>query len=279
MPSLWVGKRVGRPPGRRHDRTITVQEALACPQQRSDDDAAMPDRAHVRVDAVIPVYNEAHVLEKSVATLSAFLTAHLPYDWRIVVADNASTDRTLAVAERIAHENRRVTVLHLDQKGRGRALKAAWLASDADVLSYMDVDLSTDIRAYPALVRAIAEEGYDVATGSRLAPGSRTTRGLKREILSRGYNLLIKAAFRTHFSDAQCGFKAISRKAARELLPRIENNEWFFDTELLILAERHGYRVKDLPVRWVDDPDSRVDIRKTVLEDLQGLWRLKRAGL
>lgn len=239
----------------------------------------MPDRAHVRVDAVIPVYNEAHVLEKSVATLSAFLTAHLPYDWRIVVADNASTDRTLAVAERIAHENRRVTVLHLDQKGRGRALKAAWLASDADVLSYMDVDLSTDIRAYPALVRAIAEEGYDVATGSRLAPGSRTTRGLKREILSRGYNLLIKAAFRTHFSDAQCGFKAISRKAARELLPRIENNEWFFDTELLILAERHGYRVKDLPVRWVDDPDSRVDIRKTVLEDLQGLWRLKRAGL
>jgi glycosyltransferase involved in cell wall biosynthesis len=239
----------------------------------------MPEPAAIRVDAVIPVYNEAHVIERSVATLSDFLRQHLPYDWRIVIADNASTDRTLEVAEGIGHANRRVTVLHLDQKGRGRALKAAWLGSDADVLSYMDVDLSTDIRAYPALVRAIAEQGYDVATGSRLARGARTTRGLKREVISRSYNLLIKAAFRTRFSDAQCGFKAVSRKAARELLPRIKNNEWFFDTELLILAERRGYRVKDIPVRWVDDPDSRVNIRKTVMEDLHGLWRLKRGGL
>lgn len=239
----------------------------------------MPERSSIRVDAVIPVYNEAHVLEKSVATLGAFLEANLPYDWRIVVADNASTDGTLDVARDIANANRRVNVVHLDQKGRGRALKAAWLGSDADVLSYMDVDLSTDIRSYPALVRTIAEEGYDVATGSRLARGSRTTRGLKRDVISRSYNLLIKAGFRTHFSDAQCGFKAVSRKAARELLPRIENNEWFFDTELLILAERNGYRIKDIPVRWVDDPDTRVNIPKTVMEDLQGLWRLKRAGL
>src|SRR5215208_3672860 len=201
----------------------------------------MPDPASIRVDAVIPVYNEAHVLEKSVATLSEYLERSLPYDWRIVVADNASTDATLTVATRIGNENRRVNVLHLDQKGRGRALKAAWLGSEADVLSYMDVDLSTDITAYPALVRAIAEEGYDVATGSRLARTSRTTRGLKREAISRTYNLMIKAVFFTRFSDAQCGFKAISKKAARELLPRIENNEWFFDTELLINAEKRGY--------------------------------------
>jgi glycosyltransferase involved in cell wall biosynthesis len=239
----------------------------------------MPEPSTIRVDAVIPVYNEAHVLEKSVGTLHAFLEANLPYDWRIVVADNASTDTTLEVAKSIADENRRVNVLHLDQKGRGRALKAAWLGSDADVLSYMDVDLSTDIRAYPALVRAIAEQGYDVSTGSRLARGSRTTRGLKREVISRTYNVIIKAGFRTRFSDAQCGFKAISRNAAQRLLPRIENNEWFFDTELLILAERRGYRIKDIPVRWVDDPDSRVDVPKTVMEDLRGLWRLKRAGL
>src|SRR5215211_6908100 len=217
----------------------------------------MPHPASIRVDAVIPVYNEAHVLEKSVATLSEYLERRLPYDWRIVVADNASTDATLAVATRIGDENRRVNVLHLDQKGRGRALKAAWLGSDAGVLSYMDVDLSTDIRAYPALVRAIAEQGYDLSTGSRLARGSRTTRGLKREVISRSYNVIIKAGFRTKFSDAQCGFKAISRNAAQKLLPRIENNEWFFDTELLIHAERRGYRIKDIPVRWVDDPDSR----------------------
>ena len=240
---------------------------------------AMPETSTIRVDAVIPVYNEAHVIEKSVATLSAFLENNLPYDWRIVIADNASTDATLQVAKSIADENRRVNVLHLDQKGRGRALKAAWLGSDAGVLSYMDVDLSTNIRAYPALVRAIAEQGYDLSTGSRLARGSRTTRGLKREVISCSYNVIIKAGFRTKFSDAQCGFKAISRDAAQKLLPRVENNEWFFDTELLILAERRGYRVKDIPVRWVDDPDSRVDVPKTVLEDLRGLWRLKRAGL
>jgi glycosyltransferase involved in cell wall biosynthesis len=244
-----------------------------------DDVVVMPDRSTIRVDAVIPVYNEAHVLDKSVGTLAAFLEANLPYDWRIVVADNASTDATLGVAKEIADHNRRVNVLHLDQKGRGRALKAAWLGSDADVLSYMDVDLSTDIRSYPALVRAIAEEGYDVSTGSRLARGAKIKRGLKREVISRSYNLIIKAGFRTRFSDAQCGFKAISRDAARKLLPRIENNEWFFDTELLILAERSGFRVKDIPVRWIDDPDSRVNIPQTVMEDLKGLWRLKRSGL
>jgi glycosyltransferase involved in cell wall biosynthesis len=239
----------------------------------------MADRSQTRVDAVIPVYNEAHVLEKSIATLSDFLTDNLPYDWRIVIADNASTDETLAMAESIGHANPRVNVLYLDQKGRGRALKAAWLGSEAEVLSYMDVDLSTDISAYPILVRAIAERGYDVATGSRLKRRSQTTRGLKREVISRTYNAMIKLAFGTRFSDAQCGFKAVSRKAARELLPRIENNEWFFDTELLINAEKRGYRVADIPVRWVDDPDSRVNIRKTVMEDLQGLWRLKRSGL
>jgi hypothetical protein len=172
-----------------------------------------------------------------------------------------------------------VNVLHLDQKGRGRALKAAWLGSEADVLSYMDVDLSTDIATYPILVGAIAERGYDVATGSRLKRRSQTTRGLKREFISRTYNTIIKLTFRTRFSDAQCGFKAISKKAARELLPRIENNEWFFDTELLINAEKRGYRVADIPVRWVDDPDSRVNIPRTVREDLEGLWRLKRSGL
>jgi glycosyltransferase involved in cell wall biosynthesis len=238
----------------------------------------MPESA-TRLDAVIPVYNEAHVLAQSVATLAAFMERHLPYDWRIVVADNASTDGTLEVAKEIADTHRRVNVIHLDQKGRGRALKAAWLGSDADVLTYMDVDLSTDLLAYPSLVRAIAVEGYDVATGSRLARGARIKRSIKREITSRGYNVIIKASFRTRFSDAQCGFKAISRKAAQELLPQVENNEWFFDTELLILAERGGYRVKDIPVRWIEDADTRVNIRKTVIEDLQGLWRLKRAGL
>lgn len=227
------------------------------------------------VDAVIPVYNEAHVLAQSIGTLVGFLGAQLPYAWRIVVADNASTDGTLGVAERLAAQHPRVVVQHLAQKGRGRALRTAWLASEASVLSYMDVDLSTELAAFPALIRAIAEEGYDLATGSRLLRRSRTTRSFKREALSRAYNGLIRAVLWTHFSDAQCGFKALSRPAAQALLPRVENQTWFFDTELLVLAEKKGYRLKELPVRWVEDPDTRVKLRSTISEDLRGLWRLR----
>ena len=229
------------------------------------------------VDFVIAVLNEEHVLARSVETLRAFLCERLPqHRWRIVVADNGSTDGTLAVAQGLAHQHpEEVSVIHLPDRGRGRALRKAWLESDAEVLAYMDVDLSTEPEAVPPLVAAIAEEGYDVATGSRLSAQSRTTRSPKREITSRGYNLLIKLLFRTRFSDAQCGFKALSRRAAQELVPRIKNQEWFFDTELLILAEKGGYRVKDIPVRWVEDPDTRVKLMKTILEDLRGLLRLR----
>jgi glycosyltransferase involved in cell wall biosynthesis len=228
------------------------------------------------VDIVIPVYNEEHVLEKSVAKLRAFLADNLPHSWRIVIADNASTDGTLALAQRLAEQHDDVSPLHIPQKGRGRALRAAWLGSEADVLSYMDVDLSTELTHFPPLIAAIAEEGYDVATGSRLAKGAQTTRSFRREFISRSYNLLIKGLFFTRTADAQCGFKAISRQAAQELVPLIENEEWFFDTELLILAEKGGYRVKEIPVRWLEDPDTRVNVRKTAMEDLKGLARMRR---
>jgi glycosyltransferase involved in cell wall biosynthesis len=235
------------------------------------------------VDIVIPVYNEEHVLARSVETLRAFLRDNLlasrtgkPHTWRVVIADNASTDSTLAVAQGLAEQYpAEVAVLHLPQKGRGRALRAAWLGSDAEVLAYMDVDLSTDLSALPPLVNAIAIEGYDVAIGSRLARGARTTRSFRREFISRAYNLLIKAIHFTRFSDAQCGFKAIEREAARALVPLVKNEEWFFDTELLILAEKRGYRVKEVPVHWVEDPDTRVKIASTVLEDIRGLLRLR----
>ncbi|MCJ7491632.1 MAG: glycosyltransferase family 2 protein [Dehalococcoidia bacterium] len=227
------------------------------------------------VDVVIPVYNEEHVLADSVATLRDFLRDNLPHTWRIVVADNASTDGTLAVAQRLAEENNDVIPFHIPQKGRGRALRATWLASEADILTYMDVDLSTDIAFFPALVAAISDEGYDVAIGSRLKKGAKTTRSFRRELTSRVYNVMIKAAFFTRFQDAQCGFKAISRQAAHEIIPLIKNEEWFFDTELLILAEKGGYRVKEIPVRWREDPDTRVNIRKTAMEDIRGLTRMR----
>src|SRR5579875_3428956 len=229
--------------------------------------------AMATVDTVIPVYNEEHVLEHSVRTLHAYLSEHLPHDWRIIIADNASTDRTLDVARGLAERLPRVAYVHLDQKGR--ALRHTWLNSRADVVSYMDVDLSTDIGAYPALIRAITDEGYDLAVGSRLARGAHTSRSFKREAISRTYNLIIKAVMWTHFSDAQCGFKALSRRAADVLVPLVQNNEWFFDTELLVLAEKKGYRIKDIPVTWVEDPDTRVKLVKTISEDLRGLWRLR----
>lgn len=237
--------------------------------------AAQPP-ASLRVDAVIPVYNEEHVLAQSVATLRAFLTERLAqHRWRILIADNASTDGTLALAQGLAAEHPgEVAWIHLDQKGRGRALKKAWLTSDADVLSYMDVDLSTGLDAYPLLVQAIAN-GYDVAIGSRLLAESRITRSPKREVISRCYNLLIKAVHLTDISDAQCGFKAISRAAAQELVPLLQDNEWFFDTELLLVAKQRGFRVKEIPVAWVEDPDSRVHIVKTAIEDIKGLLRLR----
>jgi len=227
------------------------------------------------VDVVIPVYNEEHVLAQSVATLRQFLSKGFPHKWRILIADNASTDNTLAVAQELAQKHPDVASLHIPEKGRGRALKASWLGSAADIVSYMDVDLSTELKAFPLLIQAIASEGYHVATGSRLSLGSDIRRSLKREVLSRGYNVMIKALFFTRFSDAQCGFKALSRQAVRALVPLIENNDWFFDTELLILAEKAGYPVKEIPVRWLEDLDTRVNIRKTVWQDIRGLVRLR----
>ena len=229
-----------------------------------------------QLEIVLPVYNEAHVLTGSIERLHVYLEEHsFPYTWRVLIADNASTDATLSVAEELSARFQDVSVLHLPQKGRGRALRAAWLASDADAMCYMDIDLSTDLAALPALAGAVLDEGYDVATGSRMTRGSQITRSLGREITSRGFIFLIKVLFLSGLSDTQCGFKAISRAAAQELIPRIENEEWFFDTELLLLAEKGGYRIKDVPIRWVEDTDTRVNVLKTIGEDLSGLLRMR----
>jgi len=227
------------------------------------------------IDIVIPVYNEEHVLAESISTLRKFLAEGFEHEYRIVVADNASTDGTLALAQKLAQKHPDVASLHIPQKGRGRALRSAWLTSPADILSYMDVDLSTDLSAFPPLIEAIAAEGYDIAIGSRLARQADTKRSFKREAISRSYNVMIKGLFFTRFSDAQCGFKAVSRRAVQDLVPLIENNEWFFDTEMLIIAEKAGYRIKEIPVRWLEDPDMRVNLPTTVWEDVRGLRRLR----
>src|SRR4029453_17833407 len=164
------------------------------------------------------------------------------------------------VASRIAAELPGVEVLVLPEAGRGRALRTAWLRSDAPVLVYMDVDLSTDLAALLPLVAPLISGHSDLAIGSRLSHGSRVVRGLKREVISRSYNVLLRATLGVRFSDAQCGFKAIRKDVADRLLPLVRDGGWFFDTEVLVLAQRSGMRIHEVPVDWIDDPDSRVDL-------------------
>jgi glycosyltransferase involved in cell wall biosynthesis len=232
------------------------------------------------VDIVIPVLNEEVALPGCVEKLYAFTADYPERDWRIVVADNGSTDRTTEIATELAEKHSSLSLSRLDQRGRGRALKKAWGESDADVRLYMDVDLSTDLKALPALVAAVADDGYEVAIGSRLTKGSEVVdRTLKREITSRGYNILIRTLFPlTKWKDAQCGFKAISRTTAVNVLPLVKDNAWFLDTELLLLAGKAGYGIKEVPVHWKDDPDTRVEIISTAWEDVKGLLRLRFKG-
>ena len=229
----------------------------------------------VSVEVVVPVYNEERALPESIPALCAYLETYFPYRWSVVIADNASTDATLSVAEGLASAYPRVSVLHLEEKGRGRALKAAWSASEADVVAYMDVDLSTNLWSFLPLVAPLATGHSDVAIGSRLLRGAMVTRQWKRELISRCYNLLIKTLFDNRFSDAQCGFKAVKRGVAQELLPQVEDGEWFFDTEMLLLAEERGLRISEVPVDWIEDLDSRVDVTSTALEDVKGLLRVR----
>ena len=228
----------------------------------------------LQVDIVVPVRNEERDLAPSVRRLAGYLRESFPFSARITIADNGSTDGTWAIASRLARELPEVRAIHMELPGRGRALRAIWSQSDAEVLAYMDVDLSTDLNALLPLVAPLLSGHSDLAIGTRLARGSRVIRGPKRELISRGYNMLLRAFMGARFSDAQCGFKAIRRDQARVLLPLTRDTGWFFDTELLVLAERAGLRIHEIPVDWVDDLDSRVDIIATALADLRGMARL-----
>ncbi|MFT4035178.1 MAG: glycosyltransferase family 2 protein [Patulibacter sp.] len=238
------------------------------PHARAADSTVRP-----LVDIVVPVYNEAHVLTASIRRLHEHLQT-LPIPTRIVIANNASTDHTVDIARALAADLPGVTLIDLPEKGRGRALRAAWSASPADVLAYMDVDLSTDLAALLPLIAPLLSGHSDLAIGTRLTRNSRVERGLRRELISRTYNRILRYALGARFTDAQCGFKAVRADAARQLLPEVRDNSWFFDTELLVLAQRAGLRIHEVPVDWVDDPDSRVDVIHTAIDDLKGVARL-----
>ena len=231
--------------------------------------------ATVDVEIVVPVYNEERVLEGSIRRLHRYLAEQFPLSWRIVIADNGSVDRTLAIARRLSYDLSSLEALGVHERGRGRALSAAWSASDARVLCYMDVDLSTDLGALLPLVAPLLSGHSDLAIGTRLHRQARVTRCLKRELISRAYNRLLRLLLRARFSDAQCGFKAIRVEVARQLLPLVRDRQWFFDTELLVLAQRRGLRIHEVPVDWIEDRDSRVRIAATALADLRGVVRLR----
>jgi putative flippase GtrA len=252
---------------------MTNLDLTTTPESRTGHQPAAPTTT-CDVDIVVPVFNEAAGLDASIRRLHAFLSNGFPLHWRITIVDNASNDNTWPLACRLTRELTGVHALRLAEKGRGRALHAAWGASDASVLAYMDVDLSTDLAALLPLVAPLLSGHSDLAIGSRLAPGARVVRGPKREVISRCYNLILRTTLAARFSDAQCGFKAIRSDQALRLLPTVLDQEWFFDTELLIRAQRLGLRIHEVPVDWVDDPDSRVDIVATARDDLRGVGRL-----
>jgi glycosyltransferase involved in cell wall biosynthesis len=239
-------------------------------------DHVMPEATTPVLDVAIPVYNEERALEASVRTLHAHLDANVDVPSRITIVDNASQDGTRLLGARLARDLDGVRFVHLDEKGRGRALRTAWLTSDAEIVAYMDVDLSTDLAALAPLIEPLRAGQADIAIGSRLAPGALVTRGLKREYISRCYNLLLRVALGTRIRDAQCGFKAVRAQVARSLLPMIRDQDWFFDTELLIVAQRAGMRIHEIPVHWVEDTDSRVHIASTAIADLRGVARMLR---
>jgi putative flippase GtrA len=260
------------------DRAADYEPRAGCGGFQARPNAALAARAAgvPVLDVVIPVYNEQAALANSVHRLHRHLREDFPFPARITIADNASVDDTPAIAAQLAAELTDVRVVRLEQKGRGRALHAVWSTSDAAVLAYMDVDLSTDLAALAPLVAPLVSGHSDLAIGTRLGRGSRVVRGAKREFISRCYNLILKSTLAARFSDAQCGFKAIRADVAQRLLPHIADTGWFFDTELLVLAERAGLRIHEVPVDWVDDTDSRVDIRSTAAADLRGIGRLLR---
>src|SRR6202163_2595789 len=231
------------------------------------------------IDITIPVYNEERDLAPAVHRLFAHLHGRdFPFSSRITIADNASTDATAARALRVATELPDIRLVRLNRRGKGRALAASWMTSDAAVVAYMDVDLSTDLNALLPLVAPVISGHSDISIGCRLAPGAHVVRGARREFLSRGYNLLLHLALGVRVKDAQCGFKAMRADLARRIVPSVQNRNWFFDTELLVRAQRAGLRIHELPVDWVEDTDSRVDVVATTLENLQGVWRLATDG-
>ena len=233
------------------------------------------------LDIVLPVYNEEIILKHSVSVILEFVTQHLnTYNTNIIIVDNGSTDSTFEIAQKLSKSNKNVQAKKIKTKGRGIALKSTWLESSSDMLAYMDIDLSTDISSLITLINELNVNNFDIVIGSRLLKNSVVSnRKFLRTLTSKTYSYLTRCLFLSKIHDFQCGFKIINQYTAKILLPKIQDSGWFFDTELLLLDENKKLKIKEIPVKWTDDRDSKVDVIKTIITDLKGLLRMRIWGL
>jgi len=234
----------------------------------------------VEVSVVLPAYNEADTIEETVTITLDSLAAFLPAgSFEVIVAEDGCADRTPEIATRMAETDDRVRHVHSDERlGRGGALERAFRAADGETLVYFDTDLATDMKHLEELVERVRSGDADVATGSRWVPGREADRPAKRGIPSRGFNGLVRVVLRSDLLDHQCGFKAFDREALFAILDDVEDDHWFWDTEVLVRAQRAGYRVEEFPVEWTPKGDSKVDLVRDVFgmgsQILRTFWQL-----
>jgi glycosyltransferase involved in cell wall biosynthesis len=227
------------------------------------------------IELVLPVFNEEDVIEDSVVTLNRFMEKNCKFPWQITVFSNGSTDNTVEIGNQLSRRFSRVNFVHIPERGKAKAYKSIWPSSQASIVGFMDADLSTELEAIPKCIDAI-KNGADIAIGDRHTVGALIERSLKRTMLSRGYNMLIKLLFpHTKVRDAHCGFKFLKKSVARSLLPHIRDDCWFFDTELLMLAEQTGHKIEQIPVLWVERKASKVRVTRVVTDYLFNLLKLR----
>lgn len=223
----------------------------------------------------IPCYNEEKIIKKNILILLEFCDQNLKQDFTIIIADNNSNDQTKQIIKGL--ENEKIKYIFIPRKGKGLAIETAWQSQDSDIYVFMDADLAADLNALPELIRQI-KQGYDICIGSRFHKLSKVKRGIIRKIFSHGYSFLFKIILNSKINDAPCGFKAINRKARQNILPQVRNKEWFFDSELLILAEKQNYKIKEIPIKWEEPKHrkSRAGITSIIREYLKMLLKTRK---
>ncbi|MFH0875070.1 MAG: glycosyltransferase [archaeon] len=230
------------------------------------------------IDIVLPVYNEEELLEYNTLKLHTHLSSFFKdYNWKIIIAENGSNDQTFRIAKKLCKKYSNISCFHLKTKGRGFALRNAWTDSKADIVCYMDIDLSTDLSHLKDLISSVGAK-YTAATGSRLSNLSKVSRPIYRSFLSKSYNFLVRLILKTKIMDLGCGFKAAKRELIVPLFKSVKSNDWFFDAELFLLIEKKEYSIKQIPVKWMHGAKSKVKLTSIISEYMKSIIRMRIMG-